>query len=72
MNFWKVYIIIVAFFGNEGNVSFTKRSLRSLCGKLSKEQADDDVMKTTDAFESSQAYEKLVSMFKADVPVMTP
>jgi hypothetical protein len=27
-------------------------------------------MKTIDAFKSSEAYEKLVSMFKADVPDM--
>ena len=32
------------------NVPFTKRCLRTFCGKLSKEQADDDVRKTMDAF----------------------
>lgn len=49
INIGKVYNIIAAFFGNEGNVPFTKRSLRNLCGKLSKEQADDDVRKTIEA-----------------------
>ncbi|KAM0897900.1 hypothetical protein ACQ4PT_022259 [Festuca glaucescens] len=51
INIGKVYIIIAAFFGNEGNMLFTKRSLQNLCGKLSKEQADDDVRKTIEAFD---------------------
>ncbi|KAK1615385.1 hypothetical protein QYE76_020902 [Lolium multiflorum] len=32
------------------NVPFTKRCLRTLCGKISKEQADDDVKKTMEIF----------------------
>jgi hypothetical protein len=32
-------------------VLFTKRSLRNLCGKLRKEQIDDDVRKIVDAFD---------------------
>jgi hypothetical protein len=51
VNIGKVYSIIAAFFGNEGNVPFTKRSLRNLCGKLSKEQTEDDVRKTIEAFD---------------------
>jgi hypothetical protein len=51
VNKGKVYSIIAAFFGNEENVSFTKRLLMNLCGKLSKEQADDNVRKTIDAFD---------------------
>jgi hypothetical protein len=47
----KVYSIIGAFFGNSGNMPFTKRSLRNLCGRLSKEQADDDVQKTIETFD---------------------
>jgi hypothetical protein len=51
INIGKVYSIIAAFFGNEGNVPFTKRSLCNLCGQLSREQADDDVRKTVEAFD---------------------
>jgi hypothetical protein len=51
INIGKVYSIIAAFFGNEGNVPFTKRSLRNLCGQLSREQADDDVRKTVEQFD---------------------
>jgi hypothetical protein len=36
-------------------VPFTKRSLKALCGKLSKEQSDDDVQKTVDVFKEIQA-----------------
>jgi hypothetical protein len=45
INTGKDYSIIAAFFGNERNVTFAKRSLRNLCGKLSKEQPADDVKK---------------------------
>lgn len=51
INIGKVYSIISAFFGNEGTVPFRKRSLRNLCGKLSKEQAHDDVRKTIEVFD---------------------
>jgi hypothetical protein len=51
VNIGKVYDIIAAFIGNDGNVLFTKRSLRNLCGKLSKEQSHDDVKKTIDTFD---------------------
>lgn len=32
------------------SIPFTKRSLRSLCGKISREQSDKDAMKTMDVF----------------------
>lgn len=32
------------------NVPFTKRSLRNLCGKINREQANDDVRKTMEVF----------------------
>lgn len=32
------------------NVPFTIRALRNLCGKISREQADDDVRKTMEVF----------------------
>uniref|UniRef100_A0A453IZ54 FAR1 domain-containing protein n=2 Tax=Aegilops tauschii subsp. strangulata TaxID=200361 RepID=A0A453IZ54_AEGTS len=50
VNLGKVYTIIGSLFGRMENVPFTKRCLRTFCGKLSKEQADDDVRKTMDAF----------------------
>lgn len=33
-----------------GNVPFTKRTLKNLCGRIIKEQADDDVKKTIEVF----------------------
>ncbi|XP_051189262.1 protein FAR1-RELATED SEQUENCE 11 [Lolium perenne] len=50
VNLSKVYSIIGTFFGRIENVPFTKRCLRTLCGKISKEQADDDVKKTMEIF----------------------
>jgi hypothetical protein len=32
------------------NIPFTKRCLRNLCGKISRNQADEDVRKTMDLF----------------------
>ena len=42
----KVYSIIGSFFGTMENVPFTKRSLKNLCSKLSREQSDNDAIKT--------------------------
>jgi hypothetical protein len=50
INLGKVYSIIGSFFGLMENVPFMKRSLRTLCGKLGREQADDDVRKTREVF----------------------
>jgi hypothetical protein len=50
VNLGKVYSIIGSFFGKIENVPFTKRSLKTLCGKISREQADDDVRKTIEVF----------------------
>ena len=50
VNLSKVYGILATFFGRVENVPFTKRCLRTLCGKLSREQADDDVQKTMAIF----------------------
>ncbi|KQK06569.1 uncharacterized protein LOC104582684 isoform X2 [Brachypodium distachyon] len=41
----KVYSIIGSFFGSLENVPFTKRSLKTLCGKISREQSDNDAGK---------------------------
>jgi hypothetical protein len=50
INIGKVYSTIGSFFGGAGNVPFTKRTLKNLCGRISKEQADDDVKKTIEVF----------------------
>jgi hypothetical protein len=54
VNISKVYSIISSFFGSADRVPFTKRSLKTLCGKLSREQSDDDVRKTVDVFKEIQ------------------
>ncbi|KQK20969.2 hypothetical protein BRADI_1g57841v3 [Brachypodium distachyon] len=46
----KVYNIIGSMFGRMENVPFTKRPLRTLCGKMGREQADHDVQKTMAEF----------------------
>ena len=50
VNLSNVYIIIGSLFGRMENMPFTKRCLRTFCGKLSKEQADDDIKKTMSVF----------------------
>ena len=50
-NLAKVYSIIRSFFGKMENVPFTKRALRNLCGKISREQSEDDVRKTMEVFQ---------------------
>ncbi|KAM0834354.1 hypothetical protein ACQ4PT_063653 [Festuca glaucescens] len=47
VNLGKVYSIIGSFFGKMENVPFTKRALKTLCGKISREQ---DVRKTIEVF----------------------
>lgn len=51
INLSKVYSIIGGFFGTVENVPFTKRSLRHLCGQISREEADDDAQKTIEVFD---------------------
>lgn len=48
----KVYNIIGSFFGSMDNVSVSKRALRGLCGKINREQADNDVKKTIDVLQT--------------------
>lgn len=50
INVSKVYSIIGTFFGDIEKVSFNKRTLRNLCGKINKDQSEDDVRETIDAF----------------------
>lgn len=53
VNLAKVYSIIGSFFGKMENVPFTKRALRNLCDKISREQAEDNVRKTMEASRGS-------------------
>ncbi|XP_037420117.1 protein FAR1-RELATED SEQUENCE 5-like [Triticum dicoccoides] len=57
VNLSKVYSIIGTFFGRIENVPFTKRCLRTLCAKLSRDQADEDVKKTMDYFAELKQYD---------------
>jgi hypothetical protein len=50
VNLGKVYIIIGSFFGKMENIPFTTRALKTLCGKISSEQVDDDDRKTIEVF----------------------
>ncbi|XBJ04656.1 hypothetical protein VPH35_023560 [Triticum aestivum] len=50
VNLAKVYNIIGGFIGSMENVSFTKRSLCNLCGKIIRDHAEDNVKKTMDVF----------------------
>ena len=50
VNLGKVYSIIGSFFVSVEKVPFMKRTLRNICGKISREQADDDVRKILEVF----------------------
>lgn len=50
----KVYSIIGSFFGSMENVPFTKQPLKALCGKISRDQFDQDAVKTMEAFSAMQ------------------
>lgn len=41
---------MVSFFGSMENVPFTERAIRNLCGKISRDQAEDDLRKTMKVF----------------------
>jgi hypothetical protein len=51
INIGKVYNIIGIFFGSVDRLPFTKRSLRNLCGQISRDGTDDDVRKTIEVFD---------------------
>ncbi|KAG2600519.1 hypothetical protein PVAP13_5KG532621 [Panicum virgatum] len=44
----KLYTILGNFFGSMQNVPATKRCLKTLCQKINREQAEDDIKKTMD------------------------
>ncbi|KAM3273817.1 hypothetical protein ACQJBY_043166 [Aegilops geniculata] len=48
-----VYDTIASFFGRMENVPFNKRSIRTLCGEVIREQADDDARKTMETAAAS-------------------
>ena len=50
VNLAKVHSIIGSFFGSMEKVPFTKRALKILCEKISREQAENDVRKTMEVF----------------------
>lgn len=43
VNLTKVFSIDSSFFGSVGNAPFTKRTVRTLCAKLAKDNAVDDI-----------------------------
>ncbi|KAE8805355.1 Protein FAR1-RELATED SEQUENCE 3 [Hordeum vulgare] len=51
----KVFSIVGSFFGCIENVPFTKRALKTLCGKINKEQSDSDSRKTMDILSEMKA-----------------
>jgi hypothetical protein len=46
----KVHTILGSFFGGVAELPFTKRSLRTICTQIAREQMDDDVKKTFEVF----------------------
>ncbi|TVU11338.1 hypothetical protein EJB05_44918, partial [Eragrostis curvula] len=42
----KIYSILGSFFGSMSNVPTTKRNLRAVCQKISREEAEEDIKKT--------------------------
>uniref|UniRef100_A0A453QG32 FAR1 domain-containing protein n=1 Tax=Aegilops tauschii subsp. strangulata TaxID=200361 RepID=A0A453QG32_AEGTS len=51
----KVYSVVGSFFGYVKEVPFTKRSLKTLCGKLNREQSKNDATKTIEVFNAMRA-----------------
>jgi hypothetical protein len=51
----KVYNIIGSFFGRSDNIPFTKRSLKTLCSQISREQSNEDATKTVQLFHEMRA-----------------
>ncbi|XBI99945.1 hypothetical protein VPH35_019938 [Triticum aestivum] len=51
----KVYSVVGSFFGSVKEVPFTKRSLKTLCGKLNREQSENDATKTIEVFNAMRA-----------------
>jgi hypothetical protein len=57
--------------GSNENVLFTKRSLKTLCGKLNHEQSDDDIRKTIDVFKELEAADPVFTyMTQVDNEIM--
>jgi hypothetical protein len=46
----KVHCIMGNMFGSMENIPFTRRSLRTICAQIAREQRDDDIKKTLEIF----------------------
>jgi hypothetical protein len=46
----KVQCIMGSMFGSMDNIPFTRRSLRTICAQIAREQRDDDIKKTLELF----------------------
>jgi hypothetical protein len=67
VNASKVHSIIGSFFREVESVPLTKRSLKTLCGKLSREQSDVDIKKTIDVLKEIQVADpSLMYTFEVD------
>lgn len=51
----KVHCIMGSLFGSMGNIPFTRRSMRTSCAQIAKEQRDDDMKKTLEIFRKMRA-----------------
>lgn len=49
------YSIVGSFFGTIKDVPFTRRSLKTLCSKLNREQSVNDATKTIEVFNAMRA-----------------
>lgn len=46
----KIHCIMGSMFGNLSDVPWTKRSIRTICGQIARDQMDNDVQKTMEIF----------------------
>jgi hypothetical protein len=46
----KVHCILGSIFGGVADLPFTKRSLRTICSQIARDQMDDDAKKTLEVF----------------------
>lgn len=51
----KLYSVVGSFFGSMKEVPFTKSLLKTLCGKLNREQLENDAAKTIEVFNAMSA-----------------
>ena len=51
----KLHCIMGSLYGSMENIPFTRRSLRTICAQIAKEQRDDDIKKTLELFRKMRA-----------------